>query len=388
MQQGDLDRAARRAVLHGVVRQVVDNLMDLIPGGQHRAGPLRPVGQLRALLLSHQAHHPHHLLQHRQHVHHRRRLHHPAVQPGQSQQVLGDAGEALRLRPDVRDELPGGLRVDVLRLEDGVRQQPDGRQRRLQLVGGVGNKPAAGVLRGLEAVRQAVELLRQLGDLVVATDLGPMTVGPLPHLPDGGEQLADLPGQSPGQQAAEAEGRHPQAGGQAQQIALEPLQQGGLLRVVLIGVHGADDLVLIQHRRGGPAAEGPVPVAAGGHVVAQQGLDDLCVKAVLPQGVVGLPGVVEDLAGTVRHQDAAEARLLHHRHGLGHVLLIEPVQARQGVDHHRHAVLQGCGLGPEHQVLGHPEGICVHQDQRRRHDQEIAEAEFGLEAAPESALTL
>ena len=135
-------------------------------------------------------------------------------------------------------------------------------------------------------------------------------------------------------------------------------------------------------------AESPIPVAAGGHVVAQQGLDDLRVKAVLPQGVVGLPGIVEDLAGAVRHQDAAEARLLHHRHGLGHVLLIEPVQAGEGVDHDGHAVLQGRLLGPEHQVFGHQDGIRVQQDQHRRHNQDVAQAEFDLQAAPEPALIL
>lgn len=184
--QGDLDRAARRRVLHGVVRQIIDDLVDLIPGGQHRTGPLRPIGQFRSLLLGHQAHHPHHLLQHRQRVHHHRPLQHVAVQPGQAEQILCDTGEALRLLPDVCDKFPGRLPVDVLRLEDGVRQQPDGRQGRFQLVGGVGHKAAAGVLRSLEAVRQAVELLGQLGDLVMAPDLRPVAVGALPHLADGG----------------------------------------------------------------------------------------------------------------------------------------------------------------------------------------------------------
>ena len=79
-----------------------------------------------------------------------------------------------------------------------------------------GHKAAACVLRSLEAVRQAVELLGQLGDLVASGHLRPVAVSALPHLPDGGEQLADLPGQRPGQQAAETQHHHRDAGGEPQ----------------------------------------------------------------------------------------------------------------------------------------------------------------------------
>ena len=65
-------------------------------------------------------------------------------------------------RPDIRHELPGGGPVDVVGLQNGIRQQPDGRQRRFQLMGGIGHKPPPGILRGLEPVCQAVELLAQI----------------------------------------------------------------------------------------------------------------------------------------------------------------------------------------------------------------------------------
>ena len=58
-------------------------------------------------------------------------------------------------------------------------------------------------------------------------------------------------------------------------------------------------------------------------------------------------------------------------------------QIRQGVHHHRHAVLEGVLLGAEHQVLRHHQGIRVQQHQHRRDDQDVAEAEFELQAAPE-----
>ena len=61
----------------------------------------------------------------------------------------------------------------------------------------------------------------------------------------------------------------------------------------------------------------------------------------------------------------------------------QPVQAGQGVHHHRHAVLQRRGLGPEHQVLGHQQRIGVHHRQQRRDDQDVAEAELRPQAVPD-----
>ena len=350
--------------------------MDLIPGGQHSALAGGVVGQFRLPLLGHQRHHPHDLLQNRQHIHPRRRVQHAAVQPGQAQQVLGDAAEPLRLLADVRHEFPGGGGVDILRLQNGVRQQPNGRQRRFQFVGRVGHEAPPGIFRFLQPVRQAVELLADLGDLVPPWDLRPVAVGPLPHLADGGEQPPDLAGQCPGQHHAQRQHHHGDHSRQPQQVFLKALEQRRLLRVVFVGVHGADDLVLIQHRRRRPAAEGAPLIAARKGVMAQQRLDSLRVKGILPHGTAGLPGIVEDFAGAVSHQDAGNARFLHHRHGRGDILLSQPLQPRQGIHHDGHAGLEGAGLGAEHQVLRDQQGIGVQQQQHRRDDQDIAEAEF------------
>ena len=157
-----LGPSAGTAVLDGVVHQVVDDLVELVPGGVHQAPLPGLIGQCDVPLRGHQLHHPQHLLEHRQYIHHRGLLHQPAVQPGQLEQVLGDAGQALGLLADVRHEFLGGGRIDVFRLEDGVRQQLDGRQRRLELVGGVGDEAPPGLLRLLQPVGEAVELL---GDL-------------------------------------------------------------------------------------------------------------------------------------------------------------------------------------------------------------------------------
>ena len=45
---------------------------------------------------------------------------------------LCDAAEALCLLPDIAHELPEGLPLHVLVLEDGVRQQADGGEGRLE----------------------------------------------------------------------------------------------------------------------------------------------------------------------------------------------------------------------------------------------------------------
>ena len=48
------------------------------------------------------------------HIHRLRLAHGQAVQPGQGQQVLGDASQPPGLFPDVRDKFPHGLLVDLV----------------------------------------------------------------------------------------------------------------------------------------------------------------------------------------------------------------------------------------------------------------------------------
>ena len=164
---------------------------------------------------------------------------------------------------------------------------------------------------------------------------------------------------------------------------MQSFQQRRLLCVIFVGVHRADDPVLIQHRRGRAAAEGPVPVGAGKGVISLQCLHDLGIEGVLSNGAAGLPGIVEHQPGAVRHQNTAESRLLHHCHGSRHIFLIQPVQARQRIHHHRHAAGHIGLLGAEHQILADQQRIGVQQKQHRRDDGDVAQSEFDLQAAPE-----
>ena len=224
--------------------------------------------------------------------------------------------------------------------------------------------------------------------LLNSSPIRPVAVRALPHLADGGQELPDLLRQRHGQHQAQCQYHHADHSGQFQQVFLEAFQQRRLLRIVFIGVHRTNDLILIQYRRGRPAAESAIMISAGKRVVAHQGLDDLRVQDIPPHSAAGLAGIIKGLSGAVRHQNTAQARLLHHRHGGRHVLLVQLVQAGQGVDHDGHAALHGGLLGAEHHVLGHQQRVGVQQDQHRRDDEDVAQAEFGLKAAPQPWLIL
>ena len=109
--------------------------------------------------------------------------------------MLGDTGEALGLVANVPHKVPHRLRVHLLVLQDGVGQQADGGQRGLQLVGGVRDKAAADLLRGLETVGELVEFLGQMGQFVLARGLETVAVLPFTHDADGAQQSADAGGE-------------------------------------------------------------------------------------------------------------------------------------------------------------------------------------------------
>ena len=156
------------------------------------------IGEVDLLFLGHKAQHAHHARHHGREVDALRLGQHAAVQTRQSQQIFRDARQALGLLLDIADKFAHGLRVHVLRLQNGVGQKPDARQRRFELVARVRHEAAASVLRRLQPVSHVVELGGEFADLVVPADLGAVAVRALAHLADGVGQYAEAPRQHTG----------------------------------------------------------------------------------------------------------------------------------------------------------------------------------------------
>ena len=264
-------------------------------------------------------------------------------------------------------------------LQNGIRQQPYARQGRFQLVAGVGHEAPPGVLRGLQPVGQAVELRRDLGDLVGAAGVRPVAVRALPHMADGLQKPADLPRQHPAEH--DAQPRHQQGDQQRddQQVVPERLQQLRLLRVVVIGVHRAHDLVVIHHRRGHAAEEGRAVVFAVAGVLSPQRHRHHGVQGVLPHGVAALPGVVQHQSRAVGDHHAGGAGLVQSLQRRLHVLLRQLFQPHQRRFDDLGGAFQSVLRGCHHQVLAHQQRIGVQQHQHRRDDQNVAETELQLQ---------
>ena len=243
---------------------------------------------------------------------------------------------------------------------------------------GIGHEPPPGVLGGLQAIRQAVELRRDLADLVAARHGGTVAVRALPHLADGRQQVGDLGRQHPAQQDGQTDDAQGDHRRDLHQVGLEALQNIRLLGVVFIGIHRAHDLVVIHHRRGHAAEERRGIVVAVKGIIALQGLDDLRIEGVQTHRAVCLAGVVQDAARRIRHQDAGNAGVPHGAQRLGHILLVQLLQAAQRRLDQLYGALHGCLLGLEHHGLGLQQRIGVQQHQHRGDHQDIADAKLKL----------
>ena len=325
-----VDKAAAGAVFDAVFHDIVQNLVNVVFRGHDHGVGIRLITQGYALFLGHHPQHPLHPFQHRGHRHSSTLFQRTAVQSGQAQQILGDAAEPLGLLPDVAHEFVHRLGVHVLRLQNRVGQQADTGQRCLQFMGCVGHKAASGIFGGLQPVGQTVEFRRNLGDLIVALHLGPVTVSTLPHVADGLQQFADASRQHPGEQQAQHNNKDCHHAGNAGNVVLQALEQLRLLRVVLIGIDGTHRLVMIHHRRSAAAEESIAVIAAIIGVLAPQRLKDLGVKGVKTYGTAGFTGVVQHPAGRVGYQNATHACLFHHRQRLADILRRQILQTAQG----------------------------------------------------------
>ena len=352
--------------------------MQVVHAGPHALLPLDEIGQLDPLLVGDQPQHPHHALDDRRDRDALRRLDDAAVEPREPQQIFRDARQAVGLLHDVADELAHRGGVDVLGLQNRVGEQADTGQRRFQLVARVGDKAAARLLRRLQAVGEAVELLGDLADLVATADLGVVAVRALAHAADGLEQHAEAAREHPREQQAQQHDKARDCRRDAQQILLQRQQQRRLLHVVLIGIDRADGLAAVDDRRGRAAAERAVGKVGIEGIVAPQRLHDLGVKPVAAHRAVRLAGVVEDAPRGVRDENAGNAGILHQRHRGGDVLLAQLLQAAQRRHHHAHAALQRRLLGAHDQIFRHDQRVGVHENEHCRNDQNITQAEFDL----------
>ena len=156
------------------------------------------IGEVDLLFLRHQAQHARHARNDRRKIDALRLRQQAAVKARQAQQIFRNARKALRFLLNVADEFAHSLRVHILRLQNGIRQQANTRKRRFELVARIGYKAAARVLNGLQAIRHVVELGGKLADLVISADFGAVAVRAFAHFSNGVGQHAEAPRQHAG----------------------------------------------------------------------------------------------------------------------------------------------------------------------------------------------
>ena len=117
----------------------------------------------------------------------------PRVHLGQRQELLRHAGQSVCLVADVLHKFPDGASVHVV-LQNGIRQQLDGGQRRFQFMRSIRNKLPPALLRGLEPLGQGVEFAGKHRQLVMPPQLHFVGVISLPDDADGGKNLPHTSG--------------------------------------------------------------------------------------------------------------------------------------------------------------------------------------------------
>ncbi len=232
-------------VARGVVDQVAEHPAQPVGVPGHRGGPgagqpdRDPGVGVPADLLAHQG----------GQVHLARRAAPgvPLVQPGQRQQVLGQAGQPERVREHVAGGLPPVLAVRVVQRH--LQLSPDAGDRAAQLVRGVGDQPALAFLGRAEPAEHVVQGQGQVAYLVAGLGHreGLWPAGPGDVL-GAAAQFGDRPEGGPRDQPARPGQQEQQQRGADQQ---RPGQRGQALTHLAVGDRGDD----------GPAAPG----GRGGH---------------------------------------------------------------------------------------------------------------------------
>ena len=236
---------------------------------------------------------------------------------------------------------------------------------------GVGDEPAALLLRGLQPACEPVELLCQLGQLVMAFHGHPVVIFAGPDGTDAPQKRVHPSGDPGGKDGEEGNDHHPHYQGSQAEVALDLAEQDALAVISLPKAYRARHTAPGHHRGGGPAVEGAVQIPAGKSVVALKSGDHLAGEKV-PAHLGDRAGIVKDQPRLVGDQDAVGVQLVQGRDGLLQCLGGELIGRGQTVDHHGHLIPQSSLLGAEHQVLGHQQRIGIQQHQQQRDDQDIA----------------
>ena len=119
---------------------------------------------------------------------------HAAVDADQRQKVADDAVQAVDLLVDVVHEILGHGGIHRVLVEEGLDQDLDGAQRGFQLVGGVGDELAPGLVQLFQALGHRIERLGEACEFVLAAHTDPGGQVALAHAGDAVVQFADGPG--------------------------------------------------------------------------------------------------------------------------------------------------------------------------------------------------
>ena len=302
---------------------------------------------------------------------------------GECQKLLRHAGEAVGLGADVGHKFPHGLGVHVV-LENGIREELDGRQGRLELVGGVGDELPLCLLRGLEAVGELVELSGQAAIFIGAVHLNLVVIFALPRQIHRGENLVHLPGGGQGESQGAEHHQKLHAQGNPGDVALQGLDDFSQILVHIGNVHAADGTVVEVDGHGGIAGEQAVGIAAIKDVLPRHGLSNLPQQHKFPHRAALGEGIVERAPLPVHNEHPGHVEVAQHRNHLGGILGGEGVHAGEGGGHQLRLILQRRLLGAVKELPGERRGVVVEKQQHQGREENIGrgKADMGVEGKP------
>ena len=264
-------------------------------------------------------------------------------------------------------------------------------------------------MESVKAVGELVELLRQMGQLVLPRRLEPVAVLPLAHDADGPQQGPDAGGEHFGEEETDQQGNDHQHQRDGAQVLLQAHEQRPLGVVPVADIDAADGHAPVQNGGGGSGEKHPVLIVGVEHVVPLEGQGHLLKQGVLigrlggggasagvrrrlgggriPLALLALgEAVVQDQPRGVGDQNALQSHVVQHVHHPGHLVGREGLQLHEGGGHDRDLTAQGVLLGGDQQILGGDQGVGVQQNQHHRQQGQVAQGVLDLEAGEKGDL--